>query len=377
MDKADSIRHIASSKGIDFIQSARYIIFGSKALNRIIDILTLLGLRKKTGIIISGSTKTYKIGLDVQSKIDSEGFKAEIIPVKSGIPALKEVYRVEKAISLANAEYVIAVGGGSIIDIAKLSAAWRNLKYISVPTSAAHDGIASPSISFLLKQEVERTRGPEWSRCEAPIAIIADTEVIMNAPEVTLISGCGDLISKYVSVKDWILAAKLKDEPFSEYAASLALLSARLVASHAAEIKPGLEESVRIVVKSLIGSGMAISIAGSSRPASGSEHMFSHALDLLHKERGYRNAPHGIQCGLGAIMMEYLHGGNWKRLRRKLKIIGCPVTAVEAGLSEEAVVKALTIAHKIRNRYTILGESGLSENAARKLAMKTGVIEGD
>jgi len=375
MSKAGSIKRIASSKGIDFIQSARYIIFGSKALEKVTNILRLLGLSGKNGVIISGSTETYKIGLDVQSKLDLEGFKAEIVPVKSGIPALKEVFRVEKAIGEINAEYVVAVGGGSVIDIAKLAASWRNLKYISIPTSAAHDGIASPSISFLLRQEVERVRGPEWSRCEAPIAIIADTEVIMNAPQITLKSGCGDLISKYVSVKDWTLAAKLKDEPFSEYAASLALLSARLVASHAAEIKPELEESVRIVVKSLIGSGMAISIAGSSRPASGSEHMFSHALDLLHKEKGYKNAPHGIQCGLGTIMMEYLHGGNWKRIKRTLRTIGCPVTAEEAGLSEDVVVKALTMAHKIRNRYTILGETGLSMNAARKLAMKTGVIK--
>ena len=113
-------------------------------------------------------------------------------------------------------------------------------------------------------------------------------------------------------------------------------------------------------------------IAGSSRPASGSEHLFSHALDILAP----KPALHGEQVGIGTIMMLYLYGDpKWKKVRNVLQKIGAPITARELGISEEIIIKALTIAHTIRPRYTILGEKGLTWEAAEKLARATGVIE--
>jgi len=113
-----------------------------------------------------------------------------------------------------------------------------------------------------------------------------------------------------------------------------------------------------------------MSIAGSSRPASGSEHMFSHALDIVAE----KPALHGEQCGVGTIMMMSLHGGDWKRIREVLKCIGAPVTAEELGVDRDEIIEALLMAHRIRpERYTILG-SGLTKGAAIKLAKKTGII---
>ncbi len=112
-------------------------------------------------------------------------------------------------------------------------------------------------------------------------------------------------------------------------------------------------------------------IAGSSRPASGSEHLFNHALDLV------ANYPalHGEQVAVGTIMMSYLHGIKWRRIKRIVKKLGLPTTAKELGVKDVDVIKALTIAHRIRpERYTILGESGLTWEAAEKLARVTGVI---
>ena len=112
-------------------------------------------------------------------------------------------------------------------------------------------------------------------------------------------------------------------------------------------------------------------IAGTSRPTSGAEHMFSHALDIMHPGK----ALHGEQCGVGCIMMMNLHGGNWKQIRDALKTIGAPTTASELGLSDEDVIDALQAANKVRkDRFTILGDNGLTRSAARKLATATGVI---
>ena len=148
-------------------------------------------------------------------------------------------------------------------------------------------------------------------------------------------------------------------------------MSAHLITDNIANIKPNLEPSARIVMKSLFSGGMAISIAGSSRPASGSEHLFSHALDkILDKP-----ALHGEQCGIGTIMMMYLHGGDWKAIKQALEAVQAPTTAAEIGIADEDIIEALMMAHKIRpERYTILGDNGISKEAAYELAHKTEVI---
>ncbi len=358
---------------LELIESPRYIFFGPGALEKTGETIRSLEIKGKA-FIVTGGENTSPIAWRLGHSIEADGYKFEVFEVTSSHPDVRDIERAHEKLREFDAGFVIGVGGGRVLDVAKLTAHWAGLRYISVPTSASHDGIASPAISFLLSKSVEEVKGKEWAKPESPSAVIADTRVIRKAPDITRKSGFGDLMAKLTAVRDWELAHKLKDEPFSEYAASMSLLSARLAMEHAEDIRPGTEESTRLLVKALIGSGVAISIAGSSRPASGSEHLFSHALDLLAIREGYRNAPHGIQCGLGAIMMAYLQGQDWEKIRDSLKAVGAPTTAKEAGLDPEVVIKALTIAHTIRKRYTILGESGLTEAAARKLAMRTGVI---
>jgi len=114
-----------------------------------------------------------------------------------------------------------------------------------------------------------------------------------------------------------------------------------------------------------------MSIAGSSRPCSGSEHLFSHALEKVSPGKGL----HGERCGVGTIMMAYLHKLRWRRIKAVLRMVDAPTTASELGVEGIDVVKALTIAHKIRpERYTILGERGLTQTSALKLARKTEVL---
>ena len=207
-------------------------------------------------------------------------------------------------------------------------------------------------------------------KARAPLGVIADTHIITNSPYKLLASGSADIISNYTAVLDWKLAHRLKGVMFSEYAAALSEMTAKLVLERARDIKPRLEESVRIVVKALVSSSVAMSIAGSSRPASGSEHMFAHALDAIAE----KTALHGEETGVGTIMMMYLHGGDWERIRTALMTIGAPVDAEGLGVKEEEVIKALLEAHRIRpERYTILG-NGLEERAAEKIARITGVI---
>jgi glycerol-1-phosphate dehydrogenase [NAD(P)+] len=85
-------------------------------------------------------------------------------------------------------------------------------------------------------------------------------------------------------------------------------------------------------------------------------------------------ALHGEQCGVGTIMMAYLHNAEWELIRDALKKVGAPTTAKEMGIEENYIIEALTNAHSIRDRYTILRD-GLSVEKATELAKSTGVIE--
>jgi glycerol-1-phosphate dehydrogenase [NAD(P)+] len=344
------------------MQLPREVIVGSRILPLVGETCRRLGFTQSSLILLG--PYTYDIaGKAVVESLQSAGFGVtELIIEKSNV-AIVELAR--KEIRKSKPSVVLGIGGGKVIDVAKLSSAEEGVPFVSVPTAASHDGIASPRASIKDGNESLSVEA------HAPVAIIADTSVIIRSPYRLTASGCGDIIAKYTSVRDWRLAHKLKGEYYGEYAASLALMCARLVIRNAELIRRNVEESLRTVLEALISCGVAMGIAGSSRPCSGSEHLFSHALDRLVPTSAF----HGEKCGVGAIMMAYLHGANWKLIRDSLRTIGAPTTAKELRIEPKYVIEALTIAHKIRpDRYTILGENGLTHGAAERLALATGVL---
>jgi glycerol-1-phosphate dehydrogenase [NAD(P)+] len=278
---------------------------------------------------------------------------------------IKDLITVEERIVATKPQVHFGVGGGTIIDAAKISSCSQNIPFISIPTTVSHDGIASPLAS------IKGSDKPYSILAQAPLAIIADTEVIAQAPWRFMVSGCGDVISKFTAVKDWKLANIENNEYYGGYAASLALMSAKLVTENAELILCKQDEGLRVLLEALISCGVAMSIAGSSRPCSGSEHLFSHALDKVKPSR----AMHGEQCGVGAILTAYLYRADWKSIQKTLKQLGAPTTAAELGVKDADIVKALDIAPKIRpERYTILHKLNLNMEACEKTARATGVI---
>ncbi len=340
------------------------VIIGSRILGKIPEYLEAMKLTSNYPVGIVSGPKTYEVaGKLVKKALEEKGYKVYAWKITSA-----HVETAEKIASETRSKGVViylGVGGGKSIDIAKYSAHVNNGYFISVPTAASHDGIASPFASL------KGTEKPTSVRAVTPYAIIADIDVITRAPPRLNRAGVGDLIGKLTAVKDWELAHRLKGEYYGEYAAQLALLSAKHVLRYHELIASGNPDGVRVLVEALISSGVAMCIAGSSRPASGSEHLFSHALDLIAPGK----ALHGEQVAVGTIMMLYLYGDPaWRKVKRIMKKIGLPTTAKELGVSAETIVKALLIAHKIRpERYTILGENGLTEEAAWRLIRETGI----
>lgn len=343
------------------IELPRTIIVGEGVLDATGAICDELGLSESC--VIVADAMTYMIaGAKVEEILAKKGTKVEKFIVDSA--TMEKVNELGKLISEKKVRFACGVGGGTAIDVAKLAGSFSRINFISIPTATSHDGIASSRASIKamnVKTSIE---------AKTPLAIIADTKVIRAEPKRLFSSGCGDMISKFTAVLDWQLAHKIKGEYYGGYAAQLALMSANTIMESAELMARKYDEGISILLEALISSGVAMSIAGSTRPASGSEHLFSHALDMIAE----KPAMHGEQCGVGTIMMAHLHGKDWKKIKTTLQILGAPTTAEELGVKKEDIVNALTMAHTIRpDRYTILGD-GLSRDAAEGLARETGVI---
>ncbi|KYC53040.1 MAG: Glycerol-1-phosphate dehydrogenase (NAD(P)+) [Candidatus Methanofastidiosum methylothiophilum] len=342
---------------LHIINLSRMVVMGSDIWDSVKSTIEKLGY--KNPVVLDDPITRKIVGKKVSDDLNCNHYYISS-------PTMEQVKSIGDTIKNEKYDIVVSIGGGSVIDVGKLASFKISIPFISYPTVASHDGIASSRASI--------TDGEKKLSIEAqpPIAIIADTKIVSQAPYRFLASGCADLISNYTAVLDWQLAHKLKGEYYSEHAASLSLMSAKVTIDNADVIKEGLEESARKVLKGLISSGVAMSIAGSSRPASGAEHAFSHALDMIAE----KPAMHGEQCGVGSIMAMYLHREDkYKTIKEALEKIKAPTTANELGVTDNEIIKALMMAHKIRDRYTILGESGLTERAASKLAKVTGVID--
>lgn len=345
------------------MQLPREVFIGSNTLELTGDICKKLGF-SKSALIVTGSHTKNVAGQKVMDLLADRGMDVDCVIVNTS--TAEDLRTVKDKIKELQPQVVLGVGGGTKIDVAKLSSANQNIPFISVPTTASHDGIASPlgAIKGLNK--------PFSVMAQAPMAIIADTQVIIHSPYRLIASGCGDTISKLTAVRDWRMAHNIKNEYYGGYADSLSLMSAQLVMKNADVIQPKAEEGLRVLLEALISCGVAMSIAGSSRPGSGSEHLFSHALDLIVPNP----ALHGEQCGVGAILMGRLHHINWKRIKETLQRVEAPTTAKELGVEPEHVIEALVKACTLRpERYTILDEKRLDHDSAEKLAKATGVID--
>jgi glycerol-1-phosphate dehydrogenase [NAD(P)+] len=327
------------------------------------------GVLGKLGEFVEESAGARKVvvaaGSNVRSKVrdavDSAlGPRARWVDV-----AAADLENVDRVVAQSgDSGCIVGVGGGKSVDVGKLAAFRRHLPFYSVPTSASHDGISSPFASL---KGLDR---PYSVMAKPPLGILADIDVISSAPRRLLAAGCGDLVSKLTAVKDWQLGHRVTGEYYGGYAASLALMSADVVIDGSRRIGRFGKDGVRDIVEALISTGVAAGIAGSSRPCSGSEHLFSHYLDLVAPDSGL----HGEKCGIGTIMMARLHRIDWRGVRKALKNVGAPVTAAQIGIDDSQVVESLVKASSIRpERYTILSKRRLTRKGAAELAASTGV----
>lgn len=334
----------------------RIVVTGPGVLEQLPAVIAELDLPER-GLIVCDSNTLKIAGRQVNEYLEIGGHPMKKVVVEGANS--QELLRVEDA--LDGIDFLVGVGGGRPIDLAKQAGFNKNIPFVSIPTAASHDGFGSARSSI-------RQAGRKTSmQAIPPIAVVADTTIISRAPSRLLAAGVGDIVSNQTAVLDWRLDGQKAD--YSEYAAALSEMAAQLVEDGIEKVASGTEEGVRLVVKALISSGVAMSIAGTSRPASGGEHKFSHWLDA----NSDNPALHGEQCGLGSIVTMYLHGGDWEKIRDTLKAVKAPINSKGLGMDDGMVLSAFINSKEIRpQRTTILDKT--EPKAIEEAALATGVI---
>ena len=240
-----------------------------------------------------------------------------------------------------NADAIIGFGGGKALDVGKYIAFLWRLPYFSVPTSLSNDGFCSAQSSL--------TIGGRRHSLPAvmPFGVILDTAVCLNAPAILWHSGVGDLVSKFTAVADWKRAFHETGTPVDDFAA---LLSDASVYQFMARPKRDLE-GIRLLGTALLLNGISMSICGSSRPASGSEHLISHALDSLSK----RPRLHGLQVGVATYLVSLLQSQNSGPIADLFDVTGFWQAIANDPFDRAEWLEACRVAPSIKpNFYTIL-----------------------
>lgn len=249
---------------------------------------------------------------------------------------------------------IVGVGGGKALDFAKYTAYLLKIPFISVPTSVSNDGFCSPSSSLTVQKKRKSVKSG------IPFGVVIDLDIIKNNPDIFIYSGIGDMVSKITALWDWKEAFNKGKERFNDFASMMAYNSLDLLfLKHTFDIRR--PEFQRSLANSLLTSGLAMEIAGTSRPASGSEHLISHAQDAVCASPKM----HGIQVGVATYLCALLQDNeNAGHVRSVLTNTGFWDFVKNNPFDRDEYIKALKLAPSVKqNYYTVLSEKDSFERA--------------
>ncbi|MGF7532318.1 sn-glycerol-1-phosphate dehydrogenase [Bacillus mexicanus] len=328
-------------------------------------------------IVLVCDSNTHRIaGIDLENRLNQEGFQAECLLIpenEAGDVTADERSLIHVLLhTKKTTEVMIAVGSGTIHDIVRFTAFQRGLPFISYPTAPSVDGFTSAGAPLILygKKTTIQTK--------APVALFADVNLLKAAPQSMVAAGFGDMLGKITSLADWEISRHLAGEPYSPTGAKIVQEALDACIEHIEDIAKKTETGIRVLMESLIVSGLVMLALNHSRPASGGEHHISHWIEMELMEKKRPQILHGAKVGCAAALLtdtyrklaqdDGLHElsprhqqavqsayqtlPEGKVLADWLRSAGGPAAFDEIGVGQSSVMNAFRNAHTLRDRCT-------------------------
>jgi glycerol-1-phosphate dehydrogenase [NAD(P)+] len=365
------------------------IIVGHHVLEELVSFIQKKGFRQP---VLIADLNTFQAGGEKLSRNLTEVgiyFTSSLIkPDEKNDVVADEISLVQALLEIPNeTDVIVAVGAGTIHDIARFCSAKTGLPFISVPTAPSVDGFTSMGAPLIV-------RGVKTTfQMTAPIAVFADIDILKASPRKMIAAGFGDMLAKYTALADWKFDHLLKDEPYCPLVARITKDALDACFKKAEKIAECDEEGVQILIEALIKSGLSMLIFGQSHPASGGEHHLSHYWEMEFLKQKRPAVLHGAKVGVSTSLLAevyketflpfisepnfllsvkdkdlvkrmeenlleitaiYQEIPNSTQLRVLLEMIGGETMPSQLGVDQELIKASLREAHHLRNRYTAL-----------------------
>ena len=271
---------------------------GSGITPRTGKILADAGFPKKVLLVTDENALGVSTGL--LESLAAEGFAVtKLIYPDMKYARMEQVREIEAL--CGSVEGVISVGTGSVNDVCRVAACNQKKKFCIFATAPSMDGFASDTAPILVNNFKVSVKA------EQPSVIIADTKILAKAPLELKAAGFGDMVAKYIGIVDWRISHLLTGEYYCEAVADITMQGVAKIVSLADKICAEDEEAVAGVLEGLILTGLAMKLAGCSRPASGAEHVVSHYWECYKLARGLWPEFHGKKVGVATVLLNRIY----------------------------------------------------------------------
>lgn len=262
----------------------KHVVINSGAIDRLAEIVgtynNILLVSDENTYRVGGEAVVQRIGERVSDTIVFDGSRI-LVPDETAIEAIKQKITPKT-------DFILGIGSGVINDLCKYTSYISNLRYGIVATAPSMDGYASRGAALILD-------GMKVTlNADVPEAILADTEILKTAPMDMILAGYGDIIGKYSCLLDWKLSALVNGEYICERVLSATYEEVEKTRRLSKSLLSRNEEALATLMGALVAVGVLMAYVGNSRPASGSEHHFSHYFEIVGIVKGEKYLPHGI-----------------------------------------------------------------------------------
>lgn len=280
----------------EHVCNIKAVEIGEGALNK----LTAL-CEAYTNILVVFDVNTYKIcGQKVTELLKSKNLTVKVLQPQEKIVIPNEQKLEEIETEVKDAHLIIGVGSGVINDLCKKVSFDKNIPYYIIATAPSMDGYASVGSALILKNmKITLNARP-------PLAIIADTSILKDAPLDMIKAGYGDIIGKFSCLNDWELSSFINGEYFCKNIYNEVYKCAKKIKRLGAKIKNREPKAIGKLMEALVLVGVLMSFVGTSRPASGSEHHLSHYFEITGILNGTEYFSHGIDVIYSATFLAKL-----------------------------------------------------------------------